>query len=82
MAILLSEIRASGLKKGIQTLVYLPHFLSWVTIAGIMIDILGVDGSINHILSSLGIKPVFFLGDPAFFTWLLSVICGRILGSV
>jgi putative aldouronate transport system permease protein len=67
MAILLSEIRASGLKKGIQTLVYLPHFLSWVTVAGIMIDILAIDGGINHILSSLGIKPIFFLGDPAFF---------------
>jgi putative aldouronate transport system permease protein len=66
-AILLSEIRNAGMKKGIQTLVYLPHFLSWVTVAGIMIDVLGLDGGINHILSGLGIKPIFFLGDPALF---------------
>jgi putative aldouronate transport system permease protein len=67
MAILLSEIRNAGLKKGIQTLVYLPHFLSWVIVAGIMIDILGLDGGINHILSSFGIEPIFFLGDPELF---------------
>jgi len=68
MAILLNEIRAAGLKKSIQTLVYLPHFLSWVTIAGIMIDILGLDGGINRILASwFGAGPVFFLGDPNLF---------------
>lgn len=68
MAILLSEIRHVGLKKSIQTLVYLPHFLSWVTIAGIMIDILGLDGGINHVLTNLfGTKPIFFLGDPSLF---------------
>lgn len=68
MAILLSEIRNVGLKKSIQTLVYLPHFLSWVTVAGIMIDILGLDGGVNHFLSSVfGTKPIFFLGDPALF---------------
>ncbi|CAM3288305.1 ABC transporter permease subunit [Paenibacillus lupini] len=68
MAILLSEIRMMGVKKSIQTLVYLPHFLSWVTIAGIMIDILGLDGSINHMLTHLfGIKPIYFLGDPELF---------------
>ncbi|MCM3491898.1 ABC transporter permease subunit [Paenibacillus lactis] len=68
MAILLNEIRHLGLKKSIQTLVYLPHFLSWVTIAGIMIDILGLDGGVNRILTGLfGTKPIFFLGDPNLF---------------
>ncbi|UQZ32636.1 protein lplB [Paenibacillus sp. PK3_47] len=68
MAILLSEIRNMGLKKSIQTLVYLPHFLSWVTVAGIMIDILGLDGGINHFLTNVfGIQPVYFLGDPELF---------------
>ncbi|WP_340010933.1 ABC transporter permease subunit [Paenibacillus sp. FSL H7-0690] len=68
MAILLSEIRNMGIKKSIQTLVYLPHFLSWVTVAGIMIDILGLDGGINHFLTNfLGLKPIFFLGDPTLF---------------
>ncbi|MBW4080014.1 sugar ABC transporter permease [Paenibacillus sp. S150] len=68
MAILLSEIRSVGIKKSIQTLVYLPHFLSWVTVAGIMIDILGLDGGVNHFITSLfGTEPIFFLGDPAYF---------------
>ncbi len=68
MAILLSEIRNVGVKKSIQTLVYLPHFLSWVTVAGMMIDILGLDGGINHFLASVfGTKPIFFLGDPELF---------------
>lgn len=68
MAILLSEIRNMGIKKSIQTLVYLPHFLSWVTVAGIMIDLLGLDGGINHMLTQVfGIQPVYFLGDPVLF---------------
>ena len=62
MAILLNEIRSVGLKKGIQTLVYLPHFLSWVTIAGIMLDVLGLDGGVNHVLSAIGIEADSFLG--------------------
>lgn len=68
MAILLSEVRNLGIKKSIQTLVYLPHFLSWVTVAGILIDILGLDGGVNRLLNFLfGIDPVYFLGDPALF---------------
>ncbi|GIO43333.1 protein lplB [Paenibacillus apis] len=68
MAILLSEIRNIGVKKSVQTLVYLPHFLSWVTVAGMMIDILGLDGGVNHVLTQVfGMKPIFFLGDPGLF---------------
>ncbi|WP_121614147.1 ABC transporter permease [Mesobacillus foraminis] len=67
MALLLNEVRNMGLKKGIQTLVYLPHFLSWVTVAGIMLDILGLEGGINHFLANFGVEPIFFLGDPDLF---------------
>ncbi|WP_018750588.1 ABC transporter permease [Paenibacillus sanguinis] len=68
MAILLSEIRNIGVKKSVQTLVYLPHFLSWVTVAGMMIDILGLEGGVNHVLTQVfGMEPVFFLGDPELF---------------
>lgn len=67
MALLLNEVRNMGLKRGIQTLVYLPHFLSWVTVAGIMLDILGLEGGINHFLAQFGAKPIFFLGDPSLF---------------
>lgn len=66
-ALLLNEVRSVGLKKGIQTLVYLPHFLSWITVAGMLKDILGLDGIVNGILSNFGIKPIFFLGEASMF---------------
>lgn len=67
-ALLLNEVRIMGLKRSIQTLVYLPHFLSWVTLSGILIDMLAQTGLINQFLSSVfGIKPIFFLGDGNWF---------------
>lgn len=67
MALLLNEVRHAGLKKGIQTLVYLPHFLSWVTVAGMLRDILGLDGIVNALLQKLGMDPIFFLGEAGMF---------------
>lgn len=67
MALLLNEVRHQGLKKGIQTLVYLPHFLSWITVAGMLRDILGLDGIVNSFLQKLGVEPVFFLGEAGMF---------------
>lgn len=67
VALLLNEVRQTGLKKGIQTLVYLPHFLSWVTVAGMLKDILGLDGIVNVFLSKIGIEPIFFLGEASMF---------------
>ena len=67
MALLLNEVKKAWLKKGIQTLVYLPHFLSWVTVAGMLRDILGLSGIVNGALSQLGVTPVFFLGEASMF---------------
>lgn len=67
MALLLNEVRHVGLKKGIQTLVYLPHFLSWITVAGMLRDILGLDGIVNSFLQKLGVDPIFFLGEAGMF---------------
>ncbi len=67
-ALLLNEVRHMGFKRSIQTLVYLPHFLSWVTLGGILIDLLAQTGIVNQLLTSLlGIKPIFFLGDGFWF---------------
>src|SRR5690606_24501120 len=46
VALLLNEIRKQGIKRSIQTLVYLPHFLSWVILGAILIDLLSVKGGI------------------------------------
>ena len=67
MALLLNEVRHAWLKKGIQTLVYLPHFLSWITVAGMLRDILGLDGIVNAFLQKLGVAPIFFLGEAGMF---------------
>ncbi|WP_379129017.1 ABC transporter permease [Paenibacillus sp. sgz500958] len=66
-AILLNEIRKVALQRSIQTLVYLPHFLSWVILGGILLDLLATDGFVNQILGTFGIKPIFFLGDNNWF---------------
>lgn len=67
MALLLNEVKQVGLKKSIQTLVYLPHFLSWVTVAGMLRDILGLDGIVNGFLQKIGVEPIFFLGEAGMF---------------
>lgn len=73
MALLLNEVRNLGVKRSIQTFVYLPHFLSWVILGGILIDILSVNGGIiNRLIENvLGIEPIFFLGDGDWFRTVL-----------
>lgn len=67
-AIFLNEIRKEFFKRTVQTLVYLPHFLSWVILGGILVDILSTDGGfVNRILGTIGIGPIFFLGDGDWF---------------
>jgi len=68
-AIFLNEIRQRLFKSAVQTLVYLPHFLSWVILGGVLLNILSTDGGfVNRILTSwFGIEPIFFLGDPYWF---------------
>ncbi|MEK0315570.1 ABC transporter permease [Cohnella sp. 56] len=63
-ALLLNEIRSLLAKRVFQTLVYLPHFLSWVILSGILINLLSPsEGVVNVLLSKLGMEPVFFLGN-------------------
>jgi putative aldouronate transport system permease protein len=71
-ALLLNEVRAALVQKGIQTLVYLPHFISWVLLAGIVRDIFSpTTGIVNTIIESMGGEAVFFLGDNRAFPWLI-----------
>ncbi|AJS59418.1 ABC transporter permease [Paenibacillus sp. IHBB 10380] len=73
-ALLLNEVRNMALKRSIQTLVYLPHFLSWVTLSGILIDMLAQTGLINQFISNVfGMKPIFFLGDGAWFRFTIII---------
>ncbi|RKP54087.1 sugar ABC transporter permease [Cohnella endophytica] len=67
-AILLNEVRQRFLNRSIQTLVYLPHFLSWVILGGILVNFLSTDGGlVNRVLGSFGIGPIPFLMDGDWF---------------
>jgi len=66
-ALLLNEVRSLLFKRTVQTIVYLPHFISWVLLGGIMINILSLDGIVNRTLQSLGFPEIFFLGSNAYF---------------
>ncbi|MCR5753571.1 MAG: sugar ABC transporter permease, partial [Acetatifactor sp.] len=67
-AVLLDLVKHNGYKRIIQTLIYIPYFLSWVVLSGILIDTLSPSmGIINQILKSLGIQPIFFLGNAQIF---------------
>jgi|UniRef100_UPI00406D12E1 putative aldouronate transport system permease protein len=67
-ALLLNEVRKETFKKSIQTFVYLPHFLSWVILGGILLDMLATKGMINQFLGAVfGLEPIFFLGEGTWF---------------
>ena len=73
-ALLINELFNVKLKKAIQTSIYLPHFLSWVILAGVLIDILSPRyGLLNRLLGGFGIEPVFFLGDNDWFQFTMVV---------
>ncbi|RAV15307.1 ABC transporter permease [Paenibacillus contaminans] len=74
MALLINEVRIKSFKRSVQTMIYLPHFLSWVIAGGILIDILSPSqGIVNKILSSVGIDPIYFLGDKSWFRYVLVI---------
>ena len=73
-AILLNEIRATKSKKVIQTISYLPHFLSWIIVTGILHDALSSTGIINELLMKAGIIDcaIDFFAHPKYFWWIVA----------
>ena len=76
LAILLNEVRNRAFKRTVQTVTYLPHFLSMVIVVGMAQNIFSSNGSANELLMALGLvkEPVFFLGKGEYFWWLVGVI--------
>jgi len=72
VALLLNEVGKQFFKRTVQTIIYFPHFLSWVILGGIFIDILSPsNGIVNEILGVFGLDPIFFLGDEDWFPYTL-----------
>ena len=68
LALMINELRGKVFKRVTQTISYLPHFVSWVILAGIFMEVLSPSrGPINAVIKALGFSPIFFLGNPDWF---------------
>ena len=68
VSILLNEMRSAWFRRTCQTLIYLPHFLSWIIFGGILIDLLSTStGLVNQMIKSMGFEPISFLGSNKYF---------------
>lgn len=77
VAILLNELKNVIFKRTVQTVIYLPHFLSWVIVSGLFIDILSTNGGlVNKGLVALGLEPIAFFMDNSVFRSVLVTSAG------
>lgn len=67
LALMINEIRKSALKKGIQTALYIPHFLSWVIVGGILFDFFSLSGLFNMIIGWFSQEAVLAMQESAYF---------------
>lgn len=68
IALMLNELKKQTIKRSIQTIIYFPHFLSWIIFGSIIMDMLSPSsGLINRLLALFGIQPIYFLGDNRYF---------------
>ena len=76
LAVLLNEVARTMFKRTVQTVTYLPHFLSMVIVVGMAQNIFASNGPINQLLMNIGLikQPLFFLGEGKFFWWLVGII--------
>lgn len=74
-ALLINEIRGTAFKRSIQTISYLPHFVSWIVVASIVTKLLSSTGIVNMILINLHVtdKAVQFTANPDLFWWIVTV---------
>lgn len=66
-ALMINEVRNKFVKQSVQTIVYLPHFLSWVVFASVVQMIFSLDGPVNKLVELMGIEPIMFLGTNQWF---------------
>jgi len=67
LALLLNEVRTRWMKRTVQTISYMPHFLSIVVVAGIVLDMVAVDGVVNQALRAVGHDAIAFIQEPGWF---------------
>lgn len=67
LALLLNEVRTRALKRFVQSVSYLPHFLSTVIVAGVVVNFVAADGPVNQALGGLGHSDILFIQEPGWF---------------
>ncbi len=67
VALLVNEVTHQGYKRVVQTLTYLPHFISLVVVCGLIIDFLARDGVVNQLIAAGGVEPIPFMIIPQWF---------------
>ena len=74
LALMLNEMRSQGYKRTMQTILYLPHFISWVVVVGMVTNLLSPStGIINILIEAMGGEPVSFLTSPKYFRSILVI---------
>jgi len=73
LAILLNEVRIRWYKKSVQTITYMPYFLSWVVVAGLLKILVGTEGPLNALLGMFNIEPIYFMASTKYFRALLII---------
>lgn len=69
LALMLNEVRSDKYKKTLQTISYLPHFVSYVVVYAVLYCFFSYDGFINGVRTALGLSRELFLGNPAYYRW-------------
>ena len=70
-SLLLNEIQSVKLKRTVQTVIYIPHFLSWVVLATPILNIFAFNGVVNRLVAALGAEPMMFMGSNRYFRAIL-----------
>lgn len=74
LALLFNELRSRRLKRVVQSVSYLPHFISWVILGGLIRELFSpTRGVINEIVKAFGGTPIYFLANPNYFVFVLIV---------
>lgn len=73
LALMLNEVRKMLFKRVVQTISYLPHFISWVVAANLIMNMLSIDGIVNQVLVKLHIikEPIMWLSEQYYFWWII-----------
>ena len=74
VALMLNEITKNKFKRYVQTIIYMPHFFSWVILGGILVDVLSPsEGIVNEAIKAMGFNPISFLSNNHWFPYVLVI---------